>query len=152
MSMSILSHGDRQILLAEYRMLHDSINRRNLITHTINSIVLPSSIILLGVAIEFQKTLNEAVGFNLSGILPLLSAILMFASLFYTGTSWKTNEFSWNRVHEIEEELGIKGHRYVYSKIRHTWWWRARTMMWAVLLLGGIAGCLFLAFRLLYSC
>lgn len=140
--MSLLHPRDREILLAEYKMLHDSIARRNAITQTINSVLLPSSIIIVAVAIEFRESLDSLFPFRASGVLPLFSALVLFFLYFSTWTTRKTNHFSWNRLHEIEKLLGIKGERYVYSVIRNTWWWRNRRRPWDILFLLSVVACL----------
>lgn len=142
--MNTFASEDREILLEEYKILCDSIYRRSATMQTIHSILLPSSIIIVTIAVEFQESLNAISFFhiNVSGFLPLFSVMLLLVSLFFSFTTSKTNRICWSRVHEIEKILGIKGHRYVYSKIQNTLWWKIKRPLWQALLILAIAICI----------
>ena len=141
--MSLLRREERENLLQEYKLLHDSIYRRSATMQTINSILLPSSIVVIAIAIEFQESL-DAIFYNMrvSGFLPLFSATLLFISFFSNLGIRKTNRICFDRIHEIEKTLGIKGHRLVYSKLQNTWWWKIRGILWTTLILLAMVVCI----------
>ena len=111
---------DREKLLAEYKMLHDSLTRRSRNAHILYSILLPSSILIVALTIEFSENINNIFSFNASGLLPLFSLTVLIALFLDSYRTEETNRIAWNRIHEIEQNLGIKGERYVYSKIKNT--------------------------------
>ena len=140
--MRILSREQREILLAEYKMLHDSITRRSAQLNTIDAIFLPSSIVIVIAAIEFREKIDKFFSCKAAGLLPLLATIVLITLYFIGYSTTRTNSVSWNRIHDIEQILGIKGERYVYSVVRSTWWWRVGQLMWDVLSILTLAFCM----------
>jgi hypothetical protein len=134
--MDLITDEQRKNLLEEYRTLHDSIYRRGATMQTVNSILLPSSILIIGLAIEYRESINSLfpIGIHASGFLPLFSALLLSITFFFTWTAGKINHICFNRIHEIEKVLEIKGHRYVFSQIKNSWWWKLRKSVWWILL------------------
>jgi len=136
---SMLHDDEKEALLTEYQMLQDEIYHRST-THTMaNSILLPSSVIIIAIAIEFRSNLNAVpvFGIGLSGFFPLFSTLLVLSSLIMGYTIRRINEFCYIRMSEIEIALGIKGHRYVYSQnIRY---WRMRTAVWIIMFASALA-------------
>lgn len=141
--MNSVSRKGRENLLEEYKILHDSIYHRSANMQITHSVLLPSSMIILAIAIEFQESVDALLplDFSISGFLPLFSAILLSLSFFASLTMAKINNICFNRIHEIEEKLGIKGHRYIYSRIQNTWWWKTRRIMWQGILVLAIIIC-----------
>lgn len=141
--MNLIHREERENLIEEYRILHDSVYQRGANTQTVNSILLPSSIIIVGIAVEFQERINTTfpLGMHASGFLPLFSVTLLLLSAFFTFTAGHINGVCFDRIHEIEKILGMGGHRYVYSKIRSSWWWRIRRAIWWIMLPLAMAIC-----------
>jgi hypothetical protein len=149
--MDLISPVERDNLIEEYKILHDSIYRRSLTIHTVNSILLPSSIIIIGLAVEFQDRINSLfqLAINVAGLLPILSIVVLFASAFLTVTTNRIDDIAFKRVHKIECILGIKGHRYIFAKIKDSLWWKFRRVIWFLLIILAVGICVITSYYLL---
>jgi hypothetical protein len=126
----------RESLIEEYKVLHDSIYKRSSTMQTVNTILLPSSVLIIGIAVEYRESINSVfkIGINAAGFLPIFSALLLFVALFFYITTSRVNKVCFERIHVIEEILGIEGHRYILSRIEDLCWWRIRKAAWYILL------------------
>jgi len=84
-------------------------------------------------ALSQRKQLGEtAFGLPVAGFVPLLALIPVIFSYVLYETTVRLDNLCFRRIHEIEKELGIKGHRYVYEAVSNTSWYRIRRWTWPV--------------------
>lgn len=121
--------------MAEYRMLQEEISSRSRANLTLGSMLVPSSVVIVAIAVEFRESLNMVFPFeiNASGFLPLFSGLLLFASWIFSYRTRKIIRICYVRMNEIETILGLKDHKYIYAKIQNTWYYRSWTIMWLLL-------------------
>ena len=116
-------------LIAEYRVLNEAIRRRGSDSLLVNSIMIPSSIAILIFAVQFRRQLGEAtLLFNLpvAGFIPLLALLLVIIPYALHWTTKILDEKYFKRIHEIEDELKIKGLRCIHNEIRYETWYNIR--------------------------
>jgi len=123
----MLHREDRESLLIEYQILQNEVSRRSTINLMVSSVLLPSSVIIVAIAIEFKERINMIFpfGINVAGFFPLFSALLILASWFFSYMANRINEICFKRMNEIEITLGIKGHRHIYYRTKRAWYYRA---------------------------
>jgi len=126
----MLYHEERQTLIEEYRVLFSSIWERGRAVWLVNSVLIPSSILIVLQATIYRNNLGKTV----VSIFSFLSFVLVLYCLLFYNFSEKVNKECWKRVNEIEEILGIKGNRLIYSKVHEKYWYDIRRAMWYVLL------------------
>jgi len=133
----MLRDEERQNLLTEYQILQNEISRRSRANLTLGSILVPSSVVIMAVAIEFRESLNAIFPFeiNASGFVPLFSGLLLFASWLFSYRTRKIKEICYMRMNEIETMLGIEGHKYIHLRVQSSWYYRIWTIIWFLLFL-----------------
>lgn len=128
----MLRSEDRQAMIEEYRVLFDAVWERGRATWLVNSVLIPSSILIVLQAMIHSDNLWNAV----AGLFSVLSFVLVFYCLLFHILTNKVNKECWIRINQIEEILRIQGNRLIYSKIRNKWWYYLiRSKMWYVFLL-----------------
>lgn len=132
----MLHDEERQNLLTEYQMLEEDISRRTIANMTLSSILVPSSLVILAVAIEFKESLNAIFPFEIhaAGFLPLFSCLLILYAAFYSYMTNRIIEICYIRMNEIETILNLKGHKHIYSILRNAWYYKIWKVMRALLL------------------
>lgn len=117
-------------LREEYKVLNKAIWERGHAVWLVNSVLIPSSILVLLEANIYRSSIG-----NISvALFSLLSFALATYCLLFLYLSNKVNDLCWKRINKIEEILGIKGNKLIYSQIEGTCWYCIRRKMWYVLL------------------
>ena len=125
-------------LLTEYEMLQNNISRRDLANLTLGSILIPSTLVILAVAIEFRESLDLLLPFvRASGFLPLFSSLLLLTASLFSYRARQIARFCYERMNEIETELEMKGNKYIYAKMKGTWYYKIWPYMWMSLFIIG---------------
>lgn len=127
--------ADTQSLIAEYRALNEATQRRGSDTLLVDSIMIPSSLVIVIFAIQFRTELGKSIFVNLpvAGFVPLLALLLVVAPYILWWTTTKLDNMCFDRMCEIEKELKIKGYRYIRERTKCTTWMKIRRNMWHVL-------------------
>lgn len=127
--------SNRKALITEYKVLNTAMRSRNSYALLLDSIMIPSSLLLVWYSVVHRGDLGIAniVDLPLAGFLSLLTISLIIVSGFYHITSNRINDVCYSRIEEIEENLKIEGNTYVYKKIRNSWWFKVRENMWIFL-------------------
>lgn len=122
----------RKFLLEEYRVLNESIQSRWSDTLLVDSIMIPSSLLVVTFAIAERNNLGKSVIYDLpvAGFIPILTLVLIAISYIAHYTTTKLDKFYIDRIKSIETELGISGHRSIYAQIKGTWWYKLRCEMY----------------------
>ena len=141
---------DIKSLIAEYQVLNKVVNRRGSDTLLVDSIMIPSSLIVVLFAIEFKESLGISILFNVpnAGFVPLLSLMLIMIPYILWWTSTKLDKICFDRMCAIEKELHIKGHQYIRERTRCKIWLKVRRNMWHVFFLLFIGTYIFTAWWL----
>ena len=126
---------ERDALIEEYHVLDKSIEARGSNALLLDSIMIPSSLLLLwyAVANRVNLGLSNFCDLPLEGFMPLLTLSLIIVPWFFHFTSKKLDDVCFDRIEEIESALKIKGHTDVYEKIKDTCWYGLRRNMWNIL-------------------
>jgi hypothetical protein len=145
-----VSKEQRDNLLEAYRILHDSVYRRELNMTALNSILLPASVVLIGIGIEYKGNIDGLFPHwvHVAGFVPLFSVLLLFLSGFAMCSTGRINRVCYEKINDIERTLGIEGHTYVYSKIENKWWWRTRRVVWWILSALFLSVCFIVSYQL----
>lgn len=99
----------------EYKALLDNIQKRGSQIHTVFSILIASSIIVLTPL--FDGLIKEnTVTFPLY-ILPLISLVLIIATISFYVTSIPLDNVAWKRVNQLEHRLRIEGNKWLGEQI-----------------------------------
>lgn len=122
---------ENENLLEEYRVLNKAVESRWSSALLADSILIPSSVLVVMFAIEHKELIGIGGFYNLptAGFKPILSALLLVIIPYFTHYSTiKLNEKYFERIHEIEEELKIKGHHQIEDHLKNPWrpWWYSR--------------------------
>jgi len=127
---TMLRSEDRQAMIEEYRVLFNAVWERGRAIWLVNSVLIPSSILIL-----LQATINRVnLGNAVAGLFSVFSFVLVLYCLLFYVLSNKVNDECWNRINQIEVILGIQGNKLIYSRVRNKWWYLIRSKMWYVLL------------------
>lgn len=127
---------EREALIEEYHALNKSIEARGSNALLLDSIMIPSSLILVSFAVVNRVILGKSIIYNLpvAGFIPLLTLLLIIAPFFFHCTSKRLDGVCFDRIKGIEDELGIEGgHFYVYEMVKDTVWYKWRKNMWHIL-------------------
>lgn len=145
-----ISLKQRENLIEAYHMLHDSVYRRRVNQNTLNAILLPASVVLIGIAIQYKDSINALfpIELHVAGFVPLCSILLLFLSAVGTYSTSQTIKTCFEKIEEIENILGIEAHTYVFSRIRNKWWWKTRKVLWWTVLTLFLALCLISSYLL----
>lgn len=122
-----------QVLTEEYKMLNKKIENRESSALLLDSIMIPSSLLLVSFAIEYRVSLGVSLIYNLpvAGFVPLLALSLVIVPYFFYYSSKKLDEICLYRVLEIEDELEMEGGNFYVSKmIEDSCWYKWRKNMW----------------------
>ena len=117
--MILLTKEDRENLIVEYEELLKEILQRRQNMWLIHSILLASTFI-----ISFTSNQNT---------LPfpyIVSLFLVIISWSIERTNVTVNNSCWDRRHEIEDLLGMKGPERRFERLRKTWSYRIRNILW----------------------
>src|SRR4030042_515773 len=118
--------SQNQALIAEYKVLNDQIWERGKAVWVVNTVLTPSSILVI-----LEAYINlEKLGNVYAGLLSLFSLALVSSCLLNLWTTDKVNEICWNRVNEIEKILRIGGNGLIHSQVKATSWYKYRQSMW----------------------
>ena len=136
---------DTACLIAEYQVLNDSVNRRYRDMLLVESIMIPSTFVVVTFAIKYRNELGLNIfisGLPNAGFIPLISLLLLIFLWILRVTTNKINAISFKRQRDIEKELRIKGHQYIREQIECKTWFKIRWLMWHLIfvLLGGAYG------------
>jgi hypothetical protein len=124
----------RQNLQTEYRMLNDVIWKRGQAIWLVNSVLIPSSILIVLEATIYR----ESIGNIASGIISLLSVVLSTFCLLFYASSAEVNKICFDRIHDIEHDLGMPpnaGNRLIRAEVNRRWWYPIRNYQWYVFLI-----------------
>ncbi len=113
----------------EYKELTEAIRHRGSQYLTLESILVSGAVVAVAALISTSDP-NGIKSFIARGT--LVAAILMIAIgwIFHFTTS-NLDEIYWTRVHDIEKQLGIQGHRMLYKEaIKKKWWFKLRKKSW----------------------
>jgi len=137
-------------LIAEYQSLNDSVNRRSEEMLIADSFLFPTTLAVVTFAIANKEALGTSniAGLPTAGFLPLLSSVLILIFYIFWLTTTEINKICFDRLHEIEVELHIEGHRRIYDRIRSKCWWKIRSKLWHIIFLLFIGAYLFSAYWL----
>ena len=126
-------------LIAEYEMLRETISQRSLANLTLGSILIPSTLVITAIAIEFRESLDSILplGIKAAGFLPLFSCLLLLTAQIYSYRTGKIARVCYERMYEIESTLELKGYKYIYSIIKNAWYHKIWAFMRTVLFLIG---------------
>jgi hypothetical protein len=138
-------------LIAEYNILNKAIWTRDQVGLVVNSIMISATLGIVTFAIQYRDTLGKNIIFNSPNAMfvPLVSAVLIAVSYLQWWTSTKLNSFCFDRIHEIENTLRIKGHHWVLEQAESRAWYVFRKYMWHFVFLVFIGAYLFTSFWLL---
>ncbi len=125
----MLLRDEQQVLIVEYRVLNNAVWERGRASWLVNSVLIPSSILVVLQVIINRNTLGNVV----SGLFSLLPFLLAFYCWLHHLFSNRVNKICWRRIHQIEEALGIQGNKRIYSEVKTRWWYPVRTSMWSIL-------------------
>ncbi len=127
----MLRSEDREAMIEEYRLLFSSVWERGRAIWLVNTVLIPSSVLIV-----LQATINRnQLGNIVAGMFGLVSFVLVLCCFLFYILSEKVNKECWKRINQIEEILRIQGNRLIYSRIRHKWWYYViRSKMWYALL------------------
>jgi len=99
----MLSAEERQATIEEYKALFSAIWERGRAVWLVNSVLIPSSILII-----LQATIyRDVLGNVFAGLFSMLSFVLVVYCLVFYILSNKVNHECWIRVNQIEKMLGI---------------------------------------------
>ena len=141
---------DTKSLIAEYQVLNEAIWRRDQVSLLVNSIMIPATLGIVTFAIRFRSELGRNILFDLpnAGFVPLVSLILILIPYLLWWTSAKLDNICFDRIHEIEGILCIKGHQSVLERIKCNTWYKFRCHMWHFIFLLFLGAYVFTAYWL----
>ena len=125
----------KDVLIEEYRNLNKTIENRRSSALLLDSIMIPSSLLLVSFAISNRLNLGISLIYNLpvAGFVPLLTLSLIIVPYFFHYSSNKLDAVCFDRIQEIEDELEMEGgNLYVFKMIEDTCWYKCRKNMWHV--------------------
>ena len=124
---------EQENLRLEYQVLNDTVNRRYRDMLLVESIMIPSTLVLVTFAVKYRNELGLNIfinGLKNAGFVPLISLLLLVFILILRITTNKMNDISFKRQNEIEPELHIKGHHYIREQVKGKVWFKLRWCMW----------------------
>lgn len=141
---------ETQSSIAEYRVLNEAIWRRGRDSLVVNSIMIPASLAIVTFAIRFRSELGTNILFNVpnAGFVPLIGLILIIIPYFLWLTSTKLDDICFDRIYKIEENLRIKGNRWVRKQVECNTWFKVRRRMWHAIFLVIMGAYIFTSFWL----
>ena len=141
---------DTKRLIAEYNVLNEAIWRRDQVSLLVNSIMISATLGIITFAIRFRSELGRSIltGLPNAGFIPLLCLILIVIPYLLWWTSTKLDTLCFDRIHEIEDILQIKGHHSILEHIKCNTWYKFRRHMWHVVFLLFIVVYLFTSYWL----
>jgi len=136
--------------IAEYRVLNEAVWRRGRCSLIVNSIVVSTTLAIVTFAISNRNDLGRNFFLDLpnAGFVPLVSLILIVMAYLLWWTSKKLDNICYIRIHELEDELGIRGNQWVHEQIRDKTWFLFRGYIWHSVFLLFIGAYLFTAYWL----
>jgi len=141
---------DTQSMIAEYRVLNEAIWRRGRDNILMIALIIPATLGLVTFAIQSRGTLglNDFTGLSTAGFVPLVSLALIIFSYIWVITSTKLDNICFERIHKIEDILGIEGHRFILERLKCKTWFKVRRNMWHLIFPLFIIAYLFTAYWL----
>jgi hypothetical protein len=127
---------EKDALIEEYRALNNAVEARGSNALLLDSIMIPSSLLLVSFAVSHRVSLGEShiYGLPVAGFIPIITLSLLIVPYLFHYTSKKLDDVCFDRMHKIEAELKMKGgHAYMHKMIKDTWWYKVRENMWHVL-------------------
>lgn len=124
-----------RILSEEYQNLNKKIENRESSALLLDSIMIPSSLLLVSFAISNRLSLGISLIYNLpvAGFVPLLTLSLIIIPYFFHYSSNKLDTVCSDRIHEIEDELEMEGgNLYVLKMVEDSYWYKTRKNMWHI--------------------
>jgi hypothetical protein len=121
----------------EYEALNKNVANREKSTLIVGTIILIASILIL------VESLGRSLPRQL--LVPTVLASLSLYTvwlLFACATAKRINDICYDRMREIENELGIKVHSYIHERVNREKWYRYRSLalwlffFWVLLLFG----------------
>lgn len=125
----------REILIEEYRNLNKTIENRGSSALLLDSIMIPSSLLLVSFAVVNRLSLGISLVYSLpvAGFVPLLTLSLIIVPYFFHYSSNKLDDVCFGRIQEIEDELEMEGgNLYVLKMVEDACWYKWRKNMWHV--------------------
>lgn len=114
-------------LIAEYQSLSLFINSRRNVQMTINSITLTGAVGILGLVLTRTPELGSLAGWVALFPIPLI----LLAWINWRALVLLDNQ-TYSRLDEVEDSLGISGHREIHKKLRDRWLIKARYKYWDI--------------------
>lgn len=129
-----LEKHDNESLIAEYKVLNEAIQKRGSDCLLVDSIMIPSSLVIVTFAIRFRNDLGVDRLFHLpiAGYITLLALLLVGFPYYLWCTTTKIDNICFDRIHEIEKLLHIKGNLLIREKTKCKTWYKIRKHMWHV--------------------
>ncbi|MBE0519509.1 hypothetical protein IBX35_00505 [Candidatus Bathyarchaeota archaeon] len=127
--------GEKEALIEEYRALNKAVESRGSNALLLDSIMIPSSLLLVSLAVVNRISLgtSDIWGLPVAGFIPLLTLSLIIIPYFFQYTSKKLDDVCFDRIQAIEDELEMEGgHFYVIEMIKDTVWYKLRKNMWHI--------------------
>jgi hypothetical protein len=125
----------REVLIEEYCNLNKTIENRVSSALLLDSIMIPSSLLLVSFAIANRLGLGTSLVYDLpvAGFVPLLTLSLIIIPYFFHYSSNKLDDVCFDRIKAIEDELEIEGgNLYVLEMVKDTLWYKLRRNMWHI--------------------
>lgn len=126
---------EKEILIEEYRALNKAVESRGSNALLLDSIMIPSSLLLVSLAVVNRVSLgiSDIRDLPVAGFIPLLTLSLIMIPYFFRCTSKKLDDVCFDRMQTIEDELDMEGgHLYVFEMIKDTLWYKLRKNMWHI--------------------
>jgi hypothetical protein len=114
-------------LLYEMDSLHSKMHSRARVYGTIQSILLSASFLLSTFAFDIYYRFSDIENIKLfmNGAIVAGIFILVLSFLLWL-TTFKVDQIFWDRINDIEDNLGILGHKKIKEKLDKTWWYPIR--------------------------
>lgn len=116
--------------LAEYQSLVQYISSRRSVQMTLNVIAMTGSATILGVVLSQAKNIGGVAGW--AALIPIPLIGVAWVNLY---ALQKLDHTTWKRVEEIEHDLGMDGHTWVWDQVNNRLWDKARNISWDFLYL-----------------
>jgi heme/copper-type cytochrome/quinol oxidase subunit 2 len=127
----------QQSLIAEYEALDRSVERRSTQMTVAASFIFPITLGIMTFSIIYRKELGMTyyLGSHFpNAFFPLIPNVIVVCIFYlFWFTSAKINDLCFDRIHEIEKELHIKGHGYIKERLESEKWWKSRRHAWHVI-------------------
>ena len=126
---------EQETLIEEYRTLNKAIESRGSNALLLDSILIPSSLLLVSFAVANRVLLGTShiMDLPVAGFIPVLTLSLIIIPWFFHYTSKKLDDVCFDRIKAIEDELEMEGgHFYVFEMIKDTCWYKLRKNLWHI--------------------